>query len=351
VLPDTFPTDVDSAIRGIVRRKLRVTLSASDRRARNLDAQDLVADIQLKILRRFRDAATADPSPRDPRAYAAVVAYHACAEYLGERCPQWCRVRNFVRRLMEKRSAYAVWKRDDDDRFFCGFSGWRHRQLPAAAAPLVEALLEDPTPVSAEIGRRHFEQMRPADWERFLDALFDRLGAPVSLDDVASIAARTCGIEEPLDAEDEVGAQAVEPLDRGRTPYSEHLIRQRLALLWRAIVELLPWHRIAFLLNIPEGEIESFPHYEIVSVSEMAASLQISSAQFDILWTRLPLTPGDRDELPLLKGDDERFSMLFKYLPLDDNAIAAMLGVGRPQVIGYRRKAVERLKRHLRPLA
>jgi hypothetical protein len=128
-------------------------------------------------------------------------------------------------------------------------------------------------------------------------------------------------------------------------------MRQRLLLLWRAILELLPWHRTAFLLNMPDGELESFTYYRVVSISEIGAALQLTREQFDLLWTQLPLSPADRQEVPALATYDDAFAMVYKHVPLQDNAIAVVLGVSRAQVIGYRRKAVERLRRHLRPAA
>ena len=342
---EVFQTEVVTAIRGIVCRRLRVTLGAHDGRHRNLDAQDLVADIQLKILHRLTHEG-ADPGLRDVRSYAAVVAYHACAEYLSEQCPHWCRLRNLLRRVVDKSAQFAVWRQEDLAQLFSGYVGWRHRPPPVAQA-IVDRLLADPHPLSG-LPQRHLERMRVEDWIALLDALFGCTCSPVLLDDTTSIAARMCGIEE-LNEESMDGDAEALPATSTRTPYAELLMRQRLLLLWRAILELLPWHRAAFLLNMPDGELESFTYYRVASLSEIGGALQFTQDQIALLWAQLPLSAADREELRTLTTYDDAFAMVYKHIPLQDNAIAAVLGVSRAQVIGYRRKAVERLRRHLRP--
>lgn len=51
---------------------------------------------------------------------------------------------------------------------------------------------------------------------------------------------------------------------------------------------------------------------------------------------------------PAAEPSGRRFLFYWKYLPLEDNVIAVVLEVTRAQVIGYRNKAKERLKRMLK---
>jgi hypothetical protein len=241
-----------------------------------------------------------------------------------------------------------VWRQEELVQLLSGYVGWRHRAPPIAQV-IVDGLLADPHPL-AGAPQRHIDRMRGDDWITLLDALFGCTCSPVLLDDTTSIAARACGVED-LNPEHDGDIVAEMPAASSRTPYTELLMRQRLLLLWRAILELLPWHRTAFLLNMPDGELESFSYYRVVSISEIGTALQLTREQFALLWTQLPLSAADRQELPALGTYDEAFAMVYKHIPLQDHAIGVVLGVSRAQVIGYRRKAVERLRRHLRPAA
>jgi hypothetical protein len=100
-------------------------------------------------------------------------------------------------------------------------------------------------------------------------------------------------------------------------------IRDYLRHLWMEI-RLLPWHqRVALLLNM--DEIHLFPETGIVSVRDIANTLEMPSEELGALWYDLPL---------------------------DDLSIAPRIGkdVTRQQVIGYRRKARLRLARRMEAL-
>jgi hypothetical protein len=97
-------------------------------------------------------------------------------------------------------------------------------------------------------------------------------------------------------------------------------MRDDLRRLW-AEIRALPWHhRVALLLNMEE--IHLFPETGIVSVGDIANTLEMPAEEFAALWFDLPL---------------------------DDLAIAPRIGkdVTRQQVIGYRRKARLRLGRRM----
>ena len=53
-LTATLLEEVDPVIRGAIRRKLRVTLRASDSREQNMDGLDLLGEVQLKLLAKLR---------------------------------------------------------------------------------------------------------------------------------------------------------------------------------------------------------------------------------------------------------------------------------------------------------
>ena len=91
------------------------------------------------------------------------------------------------------------------------------------------------------------------------------------------------------------------------------------------IIELPPNQRAALLLNLRDadgrGVIALFPLQGIATVRELADTLGLSA---------------------------ERFAELWHDLPLEDNAIAELLGLTRQQVISLRKVARERLARRMK---
>ncbi len=381
--------EVAPVIAGAVRHKLRVTLSASDHREQNLDAQDVVSEIRVKLLKKLSSFAaqsagvTGDgaggnsrterveggieerPQERieeriedrikDFRAYAATVSYNCCNDYLRARHPERTSLKNCLRRFMEKLPAYAVWESREGD-LICGLSGWRTQKQPAADPALVAKLRHDPSEITVRaVPRKHLSALNAEDWQTLLDSLLGHLGGPVPLDDLISLIAPLVGVEDIPDIsessgdEDDDGATPLETAQsREPSAYSIQLAAERLTLLWAAIRQLLVWHRAAYLLNIPDGELEAFPYYGVATRQQIGEALELKDEQFDAAWKELQIGADLREQARTARRYAKKFAILWEFLPLEDNIIARMLKVTRPQVIGYRNKAVERLKRHMK---
>jgi RNA polymerase sigma factor (sigma-70 family) len=264
-------------IRAAVRRKLP-----------EADADDLVAETQLRLLDRLLHAA--DDPLEDFLAYAAVTAYRVCYSWLRDTKPNRTRLANQVRYLVE------------NDRRFAG--------RVAAGASLNPALLTSLRPFS----------------QRALPELIDRIlkAAPLSLDALTDTVAELQGIRDTHHEQlNEKTAVSVETdlagsLDR----------RRRLRALWDQVGRLPLPQRHALLLNLRDDDgqsaIEALPVCGIAGLREIAAVLEMPLPELAELWNRLPL---------------------------DDHAIAERLGLTRQQVINLRKSGRERLFRKLGPTA
>ena len=126
------------------------------------------------------------------------------------------------------------------------------------------------------------------------------------------------------------------------------LATERLRLLWAAIQQLLPWHRAAYLLNLRDGELDALPYYGVATVEQIGEALALTPEQYAALSDALSLDEEARSQVSILSGSGQKFTAYWKYLPLEDNLIAGVLNATRPQVIAYRNKAIERLRRQLR---
>jgi hypothetical protein len=121
-------------------------------------------------------------------------------------------------------------------------------------------------------------------------------------------------------------------------------ILEVLRLLWKEIIQLTPRQRLALLLNPPGGEVEVFHLNGIATIPEIAAALQITNEQFELIWRELPMGSEDRRIVQSLGTCDEKFAFLWNHLPLPDAMIAKFLNVNRQDVINLRMLARRRLR-------
>lgn len=135
-----------------------------------------------------------------------------------------------------------------------------------------------------------------------------------------------------------------------RMPGPERLAetRETLHQLWKAILELPPCYRIAYVLNPTDGELDIFPWYGVASVRDIGMALALTPAQSTQLWQVLPLDDARRQDACAKQSTDGLFATLWTFLPFEDTLIALVLGATRQQVINLRRLARDRLARQLR---
>ena len=101
-------------------------------------------------------------------------------------------------------------------------------------------------------------------------------------------------------------------------------LQRWLTELWAQIRELPRAQRVALLMNLRAGD--TMPALSLLPLTGMAGIREIAET--------LEIAP-------------QEFARLWNLLPLDDLAIAALLGVTRQQVINLRKSARERLIRRI----
>jgi hypothetical protein len=328
---ESLVQEVEPVVRGIIRRKLRVTLDPADGRRENQNALELFGDVWVKLLQESSD------SIRSARSYAAVITYHACSEYFRDKYPARCSLRNRVHYFLTHHAQYAVWDHEEGD-LVCGFAIWRDRKTdPAPPQKLADLVPEQRA--------KPVERMTPADWDSLFDSIFETLGAPAPLDELVNALAPLVGSVDAVEAEkkqEDEGQRDVlaDAPSRELSPEDRLRVRLQLQRLWIEILQLKPRQRVAYLLNPTEGEIEVFPDNGIATIVEIGRSLALSNEQFDLLSKELPL------ELP--RTYDEKFAKLWNGLPLSDKLIARLLDATGQQVINLRKVARERLGKQMK---
>lgn len=251
------------------------------------------------------------------RAYAAATAQNACRAHLRRRYPERTRLDNQLRYLLRHVPGLALWEGADGLR--CGLDRWRE-QPPAEAAGGMR------TPTATTLG------LERSAGELELVELLRRLllwrGAPWRFRELLATVAELRGVrdQQPLslsgDGEGDSGIDLAEERPDAERQLAD---RQYLLLLWREVVLLPRGQRVALLLNLrdPSGRdlLALLPVSGVASRGEVARQLELSDLELAGLWERLPL---------------------------EDSAIASLLGLNQRQVINLRKSARERLGRRMR---
>lgn len=307
----------------IVRRKLRGPGADAS------DAEDLSGQVMLQLLTRLAEL-RADPQAHPIQnfaGYAATAAYRACADYLRALYPQRHSLRNKLRYFLTHQTGLDLWETASGE-WLCGRRGWRDLPQAGDGAGRYQELRADP--------RRAAERALPgadtqaAGMEGLLPALFDYVGGPVELDDMVATLAEVWGVREQRRAEPEREGEdapaAVELLAAPQTDLADELSqRMYLARLWQELLGLPVRQRAALLLNLRDAQgasaVELFVITGVASPRDIAGAVGLGAEEFAALWTGLPL---------------------------EDKAVAELLGATRQQVINLRKCARERLARRMR---
>jgi hypothetical protein len=339
--------EVDSTIQSAVRHKLRVTLRASDFREQNQKGLDVLQEIRLKLVRRLsEDDANGSPI-QDLNNYARTVAYRECANFLRAEYPLRTSLKNSLQRILENCDEFSCWEGPFGE-LTCGYPGWRNQSYATDARRVAE-LRTEPYSLPAEaIPARSAESMRMPEWRTLIGAVFQYVDGPVALDDLIAIVAPVVGMEDVPNADDgrdddEETPELENVHSTAPSPYSTWLTTERLKIYWSAILKLLTWHRVAYLLNVRDGDLEALPLYGVATLEQIGDALEFGAQHFMSLARELSV----QEPRGQAKGG-RRFLFFWKHLPLEDNIIAVVLEVTRAQVISFRNKARERLKRMLK---
>jgi RNA polymerase sigma factor (sigma-70 family) len=308
-------------VRKILKRKLRFYESGINAAEQNYE--DLENDVLVLFIRRLREikSASDDIAIPDVRGYAAAIAYNACYEYTRRKFPERARLKNKIRYSLNQRQDLDLWK-TPENLWLGGLSKWERLQ-PFKNAD-VNRLIENPfhERLAKYWGKNQDEAYLP----ELLKDVIELIAAPVEIDDLVSIAVNLLKIEETesesYDADGSLLRATLPSTDRRQ----DEIFEQRTVLerLWREIKELPVRQRAALLLNLTDKDgrdiISLLPFMRIAAINQIAEVLEIPPDRFIELW---------------------------KGLPLEDAAIAELLGITRQQVINLRKSARARLRRRV----
>lgn len=300
----------EPVIRFVVSYKLNL-FSASQ--SGSQDADDILSEVNLGLIETLQQL-RANPITRpirDFRGYVAARAYCACSDYLRKKNPRRLSLKNRIRYVLGRSPGLDLWNRKGE--WLCGLAVWRGsgENAPASLQQVESAAMEFDGPA---------EPLELSRW------VFGKVGRPVRLDDLVSVATCLLGIPDSAGEDD---GTILDRLPDLRSNIDSNVERRiHLERVWLEITKLPPRQRSALLLNLTDpsgfGVIALFPVAGIASLPEIAAALDMPP---------------------------ERLAEIWNMLPFDDVTIAKQLEVTRQQVVNLRKAARERLSRRTRAFA
>jgi hypothetical protein len=331
-LADEAARHADAAMRGAIARRLRAIGARQGDAAGEATLAEVRAEAadhlaaRLLTLRRGAHGAAEARTMGDLRAHASGLAGRIADGWARRRHAGRARLRNRLRYLLARDRRFML-RPTPDEEWRCGLAGRDARTFasgeaagpgrripeapPAAARGREPAIDPNPVALAALVIELLTKAGGPVDLEQLTDAVAERVVAPTDGARTDGLRTDGAGMAHERDAVDEEEMAAADP-------------RGWLERLWADIAALPPMCRatIAFGLRDADGRgvIGLFPSAGVAGIRRIADALGLSP---------------------------ERLADLWKGLPLDDNGIAARIGVTRPQVALLRRAARARLARRM----
>lgn len=310
ILAALFRDELEPAIKGVVRRSMRVSLRPDDGSPANQDASDLVSEVKILLLKKLRRIKEAEsPQIENLTAYAISITQNAYYQYLRNKHPNRLKLTNQLRYLLSHHERFSIWKNSADD-WVCASSSQIHDPMKEVTSEFLEANVK-------------YESKSRANLIELAERVFQTVDGPIRFSDFITIVAELMGIKERREV-----AELENVVDTAADNQDYVLKRlentEFLKRLWEEMGNLPRRHRAALLLNlrnnVGEGFITLLPLTGIASIGQIAEMLEFSLEEFTRIWNDLPW---------------------------DDLKIAEHLKLTRQQVINLRQSARAKLRRRL----
>jgi DNA-directed RNA polymerase specialized sigma24 family protein len=290
---------VQPLVRRILRGKVRPPAEADDLASRA---------VVLLLSRLHRLKSGGENAIHDFDGYVAATTYRVYHDYLREKHPAQHRIKTSLRYLLKREPRFALWQ-EPAGTWLCGRVEWRESGRPSSRPDLLDSAGRELTLHLPSWERRHVVSA--------LASIFESVGSPMPFDAVVRVL-----VDRTAHLFAETAGDGAHVLLGNPARQVDDLIL--LKELWSEIVQLPIAMRTVLLLNL-RGQngrdvIGLLPSTGVASLRDLAQALEMPVEELAALWMELPL---------------------------DDQALAARLGLTRPQVANLRASARRRLSRQM----
>jgi hypothetical protein len=255
-----------------------------------------------------------------------------------------------LRYVLKGNLQFDMWEDENRDKL-CGLAAWR-QAVNVTRSPRLSQLLDHPDTFGEVVSTTR--NIRSMDYAEMLAEIFRWVEHPIKYDDLVKIVCDLRLVEDFIPIVEADGDEQGRPLSERLTdaaPLPDEVAEwnEFLKRLWVEIEQLPRLQRIAYLLNFTsgDGQLELFWNHGVVGIPGIGAVLQLTEDQFITIWSELGLNGEERRRVDEAASYDEKFALLWMYLPLTDGIIAKIIGAQRQKVINLRKAAGDRLSRRL----
>lgn len=319
---------VEPLVRDITHYKSRANY-VSGYSFESQDEEDICSEVLLHLISRLQDLRSkrSQDSIENLRGYVAATTYNAYYKYVRMKYPVRWRLKNRIRYLLNHKREFAVWQ-DEQQEYLCGLARWGRQTAGHKTRPMNQQLNLDEF-MHSLTPSKSVAQLNSAE---LVEAILAWLGHPIQIDEIVGMVAQLQGIKDLRPAlqydEDEEEGSGVSICDLLPDPAVDIVRkleeRSDLERLWMEVCQLPRTQRVALLLNLRDAKAGDalilLTFTGIANLRQIAQALELALEEFTAIWNRLPL---------------------------EDRAIAEMLGITRQQVINLRKSARDRLTRRM----
>lgn len=271
------------------------------------DADDVRSTVTLRVLTRLADDAHNFDDVRNFDDFVAVMTHNAVRDVFRGRVPGRTRLRKRLLSILREDDRFVVLQEHGTS--WCSLRA-------AAGRPKVERIELTSDDVATAGSKRSADAVA---------VLLERAGGPVPFDHLVAVVGGVWGMPlEDRSITTEAAEEQQALVDPAPDIAQQLVARETSLFLWKEICALPQRQRVALLLHLRDdqgsGAIPLLVFTGIATLDEIAEVLGLERAFIDELWDRLPLP---------------------------DIEIASILETARPNVIGLRKAARERLARAL----
>jgi RNA polymerase sigma factor (sigma-70 family) len=312
-------------VRRTLLRRLGFSVGTAGTNRFNHDAEDLYQDIITKVTQALHDLRTSPTKPtiKNFERYVGRVATNVCNDFLRVKLRPRFLLKHRLEDLLRRHPDFAIWKYRDTE--VCGLSYWRQTTAPIVSPTEIRDIESDLGSFrAAHLAGRNITLVP---FITIVHEFFKWIGRPIELDAVAGVLSTFSGVPhtatESITGNHSAVMESVLADSRLRAD-SAYEAKALLMRLWKLVQTLPASQRDTFCFGFEdESGTDLFTlllNQGLVTLPELAEGLNRSL-----------------QDLVRLRA----------LVPMDSLTIAAELNATRPQVLKWRFRALQRLRKEL----
>ena len=285
----------DPIIKRVLLQRLSLHIDPRRKGLNQPEAEDLYQTVLLKLVSCLGATGNALKTQDiyEVGNYVATITHNVCNDFLRMKYPERNRLKNKLRDLIRRNPDFTCWMMEN--RTLCGHIKWAGCSESSVAEKLIGEIDEQDHDQS---GRLKIADLVKLPLSKLVSELFHRFEGPVEIDNLVQIVAKLQGIKERLNESIDGDDLSTLEMTNSLARHDEYLeVKELLLRLWNTCGELPLNQRKAFIFTSHDYTGESILHRvlreQIVPISQIYKSLNLTREELMMIWKRLPMSTAD----------------------------------------------------------